>query len=543
MATTTRGWELLGASIRDLGFQEFFFIMGGPISDAAVATMEAGVRGIDVRHETAAVMAAHAASRLRRRPAICMAVSGPGSANMAPGLLNAKVDGAPVVALGGASSLREHGIGAFQECSQFDMLSGAVKYAERVYEARRLPERLARACAIAMSPRPGPVYLELPGDMLYDVVEDPVGAPPLAPTTAGAATEEDLDRAMELLGQARSPIVAAGSGVLWSDASADLRRFVEAAGIPVYTTPQTRGVLPDDHDLVFSAARSLAFRETDLILVLGTRMNYVWSHFSTSRFPNSPAIIQVDTDPTEIASARPVDLGIVADPGEVLRQLARRTSTTGDLSSRFADWRAMLRDKDAARRDSVDVPDTPPGELHPLAICHALRSLMDREDILVVDGQDILAYARQSIPSFTPGHRLNSGTFGTMGVGVPYGIGAKLARPGNRVVVLTGDGALGFSFMELDTAARHGIDLKVIVSLNGGHTADPEKKKPGRDLGYTEYHTLATALGWHGEYVNQEQELTGAIQRAFDYDGPALVNVVTDWRARAGRAKFTSYET
>jgi acetolactate synthase-1/2/3 large subunit len=181
--------------------------------------------------------------------------------------------------------------------------------------------------------------------------------------------------------------------------------------------------------------------------------------------------------------------------------------------------------------------------MHPLRLCKEVRDFIERDAILVVDGQEILNFGRQAIPTYVAGHRLNSGAFGTMGVGLPYGVGAKVAKPGAQVLVLHGDGSFGLNGLEMDTAARHKINVVCVVSLNGGWTADPSGTKPGRDLGYTRYDKMAEALGCHGEYVEEPDQIRPALERAFASGKPALVNVKTDYRARATTSKFSVYMT
>jgi thiamine pyrophosphate-dependent acetolactate synthase large subunit-like protein len=184
--------------------------------------------------------------------------------------------------------------------------------------------------------------------------------------------------------------------------------------------------------------------------------------------------------------------------------------------------------------------------IHPLRLCRELRDFMDREAILCVDGQEILNYGRQVVPTYVPRHRLNSGTFGTMGVGLPLGVGAKVACPDRPVIVLHGDGSFGMNAMEFDTAVRCELPILVVISLNGGWTGDPEKERPGRELGYTRFDKMAEALGGYGEYVEKPDDIRPALERAMaevDSGRPALVNVVTDWRARATTAAFTEYVT
>jgi thiamine pyrophosphate-dependent acetolactate synthase large subunit-like protein len=406
---------------------------------------------------------------------------------------------------------------------------------------------VARAVRTALGGRPGPVYLDLPGDVLYrQVEEDDIAYPDAERTLLRARPAGDpelVQAALRLLGEAERPVVITGSGILWSDAADDLRRWVELAGIPFYTTPQGRGVVPDDHELSFPAARSTAFREADLLLVIGTRLNYVIGHLAPPRFSAQARLIQIDIDPDEIGHNRPADVGIVGDAGMVLRQLLEGGEGRVD-ARRYTAWREHLAGVEASKREEGEVrmsSDARP--IHPLRLCKEVRDFLDRDAVLVVDGQEILNYGRQSIPTFTPGHRLNSGPFGTMGVGLPFGLGAKVARPDKQVLVLHGDGSFGLNAMELDTAVRHKLPVVTVISLNGGWTADPNGDKPGRELGYTAYHKMAEALGCHGEYVEDPAEIRPALERAFNAGVPALVNVLTDYRARATTAAFAQYST
>jgi len=531
---TVNGSQILARALQRLRVETMFYLMGGPMLAAESACIEEGIRSIDVRHEQAAAMMAHAYARLLNRVGVCMAASGPGATNLVTGVANAWADCAPVLAIGGSSPLHQSGQGAFQEMDQVALFQPITKWADRVLDARRIPERVAMAMRVAVSGRPGPVYLDLPGDVLYKEVDE---------AEVVYADPELVAAAIRLLQGADRPIVMSGSGVIWSDASDTLRRWVELAGLPFYTTPQGRGVVSDDHELSFPTARSTAFREADLIMTIGTRLNYVIGHLAPPRFRADARLIQIDVDPEEIGHNRPADVGIVGDARAVLEQLIEAGQARLE-SRRYAPWRERLAGVEAAKRDEVEAQmSTDQRPIHPLRLCKEIRDFLDRDAILVVDGQEILNYGRQSIPTFVPGHRLNSGPFGTMGVGLPFGVGAKAAKPDKQVLVLHGDGSFGLNAMELDTAVRHKLPLVTVISLNGGWTADPAREKPGRDLGYTAYHKMAEALGCHGEYVEDPAEIRPALERAFAAGVPALVNVVTDWRARATTAKFSHYTT
>lgn len=544
------GTELVAAALERQGVNAFFFIMGAPMQGVEKACLNSGMRGIDVRHEQAAAMMAHAYSRVLNKPGVCMACSGPGALNFGTGLANALVDCAPVVALGGSSPVNEYGMGAFQEFDQIAAMKPLTKWAERVYETRRIPELIDIAFRQALSGKPGPVYLDLPGDVLFRSIEESEVKWPSSDRPFRRAKPQGdpalVERAVELLAKAQRPVILSGSGVLWSGAADTLRAWVEQSGIPLYTTPQGRGVVPEDHAMTYLNARSTALKEADLVMVVGTRLNYVFGHGLPPRISASAKMIRIDIDPVEIGANSRVNVGVVGDADAVLKQFsdAARKRINADT---FAAWRKRLHDIELEKRPAqVHALNTDQTPIHPLRLCKEIRDFIDRDAILVVDGQEILNYGRQSIPTYVAGHRLNSGPFGIMGVGLPFGIGAKVAVPDKQVVVLHGDGSFGMNGLELDTAFRHKIPVLVVISLNGGWTADPKREKPGRELGYTRYDEMAKALGCHGEYVEKPADIRPALERAANAvksGKPALVNVVTDFAARAATVKFSASST
>lgn len=303
--------------------------------------------------------------------------------------------------------------------------------------------------------------------------------------------------------------------------------------------------MPEDHRCAFPNARSSALREADLVLVLGTRLNYVFGHGKSPRFAKDAKLIRIDIDPGEIASTPQVALGICADVRVALGQLLTAADTLG--GNRYASWMRRLAEIEATKAPAAEAAlATDQIPIHPLRLCREIRDFLPRDAILCVDGQEILNYGRQTIPTHTPGHRLNSGPFGIMGVGLPFGLGAKAAKPDKMVLVLHGDGSFGLNGMELDTAARHNLPVITVISLNGGWTADPKREKPGRELGYTRFDEMARALGCHGEYVERPEDIRPALDRAAEAVAkgqPALVNVVTDWQARAQTVRFSASST
>ena len=547
---TTTGNDLAAQTLQRLGVEKFFFLMGGPMLALERATIDLGIQGIDVRHEQAAAMMAQAYARITNKPGLCMAASGPGTINLTTGLAHALVDCAPVVAIGGSGPVNEYGKGGFQEFDHVEVMKPVTKWAGRVYETRRIPELIEFAFRMATSGKPGPVFLDIPGDVLYRAIdENEVVWPDFAKSAVRPRPWGDpalVEEAVALLAQARRPVVLSGGGVIWSQASAVLREFVETLGIPLYTTPQGRGVLPEDQPLAYLAARASALREADFILVVGTRLNYVFNQGLPPRIAAAAKMVRIDIDPVEAGTGQRPDISIQGDARAVMGQLLSEAKRHV-AAEQFSAWRQQLAAICAARHDKTEAElANAQVPIHPLRLCKEIRDFIDRDAILVVDGQEILNYGRQSIPTFVAGHRLNSGTFGTMGVGLPLGLGAKAASPDSQVVVLHGDGSFGMNGMELDTAVRHGLPVIVVISLNGGWTADPEGNKPGRDLGYTRFDRLAQALGCHGEYVESPEDIRPALERAkraVAEGRPALVNVVTDSKARAVTVKFAQSST
>ena len=546
---TVIGSELLAQALRSQGVDTMFYVMGGPMLETEATCIKLGIRAVDTRHEQAAALAAHAWGRVTRRPGVAMGCSGPGATNLLTGVANAFTDAAPLVAIGGASPRVYLGMEAFQEIDQLAVFRPVTKWADRIYDARRIPEIVATAFRQATTGRPGPVYLDLPGDILGEKVdEEKVVFPPAWKTLPRPRGDQGaVQEAIALLARAERPVILGGSGVWWSDGARAFQAFVEATGIPFYTTPISRGTVPEDHELAFLNARSTAFTDADVLLAVGTRFNWVIQFGRPPRFNKDLKVIHVDVNPTQLGWNRNVDVPIVGDARAVLEQLTEEARGKID-PKRYAAWVGKLRvldaEKNAEQEKAMSTDNTP---IHPLRLCKEVRDFLKRDAILVVDGQEILNYGRQSIPTFVPGHRLNSGAFGTMGVGTPFGVGAKVAKPDTQVLVLHGDGSFGLNAMEIDTAVRHRIPIVVVISNNGGWTADTPwalpLPKPGRWLGHTRYDRMAMELGAHGEFVEKPNEVRPALERAFAAGKPAVVNVITDDKARAQTVRFSAYTT
>jgi thiamine pyrophosphate-dependent acetolactate synthase large subunit-like protein len=550
------GSDIVAKALKHEGVKDFFYIMGGPMLAVEKAALNLGLRGIDVRHEQAAAFAGFAYARLRNQIGVCMAASGPATTNLVTGVAHAWADCTPILALGGAAPVSTWHRGAFQDTDQLALFKPITKWADRVHNPRRIPELINLAISQAMTGRVGPVYLDLPGDILYAEVDESKLEWPepfdYAKRARPAMNAADVKAIVELMAKAKQPVLVTGSGVQWSEADREMLAFVEAAGVPFYTTPQGRGVIPEDHKYCYLTSRAAAFRDADLILVVGTRMNYVIGNAAPPRWNANAKIVRIDIDPVEIASApRKLDVGCVADAKIAFGQLT--DAIKGKVTpATYETWRERLRarnvQKTAEAEQALANNQSP---IHPLRLCKEVRDFIDRDAILCVDGQETLNYARQAIPQYVARQRINSGAYGTMGVGMPFGLGAKAACPDKQVVVLHGDGSWGMNSMEFDTCVRFGLPVLVVISQNGGWTGDPDrddpaKSKPGRNLGYPRYDKFAECFGGHGEYVEKPEDIRPALERAnkaVKAGKPAIVCVVTDWKARATTTAFTRYST
>ena len=407
------GSDIVAKAMKHEGVKDFFYIMGGPMLAVESACLKLGLRGIDVRHEQAAAMAGFAYARLLNKPGFCMAASGPATTNLVTGVAHAWADCTPIVALGGAAPVSTWHRGAFQDTDQLALFKPITKWADRVHHPKRIPELIHLAIAQAMTGRTGPTYLDLPGDILYQEIDESTVEYPdpfdYAKRARPAANAADVKAIVEALAKAKQPVLVTGSGVQWSEADKEMLAFVEAAGIPFYTTPQGRGVIPEDHKYSYLTSRAAAFKDADLILVVGTRMNYIIGNAAPPRWNAAAKIVRIDIDPVEIASApRKLDIGVVADAKIAFGQLT--DAIKGKVTpANYETWRERLRSRNvqkmAEAEQSLSNNQSP---IHPLRLCKEVRDFMDRDCVLCVDGQETLNYARQAIPQYTarPSHQL-----------------------------------------------------------------------------------------------------------------------------------------
>ncbi len=539
------GSALVTKSIANEGITTLFGLAGGPIVEVMGYGPGFGVRPIGVRHEQAATFSATAYGYVRNEVGVAVLAAGPGVTNGVTGAHVAFDNCMPLLIIGGSGPQHGRYSGTFQETDNVPMFRSITKMAVQVDSAARIPEYMSMAFRKAKTGRPGPVYLDLPSDVLQEMVdEDSVNWP--SGYYAGSppqGNQVEVVRAADLLLNAERPAMIVGKGVRWSEPVEQLTELVDNLGMPFLPSPMGRGFIPDDHPMNFNAARSTLMQGADVVLVVGARLN--WMFDFGRRFAPDAKIIHIDIEPEEIGLNRAVDVGIIGDAGQALSQiLGEMEGRTEGLRDRAEEgpWLTELRQKAASNGESIQPfleADTSP--IRTYRLLNEVSQVFPRDTIYSVDGQITLATGRQVLPSNTPASRLNSGTNGCMGVGVPFAIGAKLARPDVPVVSVNGDCAFGFNSMEMETAVRHSLPVVFIVNNNSGIVGGNLESRMGLPDDYGErvaryvqdvrYDKMMEAFGGHTEFVTDPDDIRPALERAYaaSRDGsPSCVNVITD---------------
>ncbi len=526
------------------GVETMFTLSGAhvfPLYDAAVggkAGLDAGMpvmRLLDVRHEQTAVFAAEGTAKLTRRPGLAVVTAGPGVTNAVSGITTAHFNGSPLVVLGGRSPDGRWGTGALQELDQPPLLTPVTKHAATVHATDDIGEAVSGAFTTASTPHRGPVFLDVPMDVLFSYADV---APAVAVRPAAQMPDpDDIDEVVRLLSESQHPVLVLG-GDVWSGGAEDAAlRFAEASGIPVIANGMGRGVVPVGHPLLVTRARGAAFAGADLVIVVGTPLDFRLGYgvFGGKDGSTAARVVHVVDSPGQLARHADVAASVAADLGlaldglhEGLEHLLRRPGFDG--------WAHGLRDVAAAAsaRDSADLAsDRDP--IHPARIYGELIPRLAEDAVVIGDGGDFVSYAGKYVEPRRPGGWLDPGPYGCLGTGLGYAIAARIARPSSQVVLLLGDGAAGFSLMDVDTLVRHDLPVVMIVGNNGiwGLEKHPmqflyqydvaAELRPG-----TRYDEVVRALGGDGETVTDPRQIGAAIDRAFASGVPYLVNVLTD---------------
>jgi acetolactate synthase-1/2/3 large subunit len=535
MADVTGG-ELVTKVLAREGVRHLFTLCGGHILPIYDACLKDGIAVVDTRHEQAAAHAADAYARLTRGLGVAAVVPGPGVTDAVTGVANAFAARSPLLLIGGASPLALKGMGALQEMEQVALFRPITKGAWAVPETRLIPEYLTRAVRTALDGRPGPVFVEIAVDLLMgsvDATDAPL--PERGPVGRPAPVAAEIERAAALLAAAERPAVVAGSGVYWDGAAAALAVFAERSGAPVFSNGMGRGCLPGAHPMAFQLARGTALREADLVLVLGTPLDFRLGYGRPPAIGEGARLVMVDADASEFGRNRPADVGLAADIRLALEALA--AAAPAGAARRTEAWRRRLREKEDAEQAKQAVlaaSDQTPISHYRLAA--ELAAVMDPGTCLVADGGDVVTCASKIVPLSRPAQWLDPGPLGVLGIGPPFAIAAKLLHPGWRVLLLSGDGAFGLNGMELETAVRFDLPLVCVVGNDGGwgmirtiqESFYGRERVVGTSLPLTRYDRIAEALGGIGETVEDPARLRPALERALASGRVACLNVILD---------------
>jgi acetolactate synthase-1/2/3 large subunit len=435
-----------------------------------------------------------------------------------------------MLVLGGRAPAVRWGQGSLQEIDHLPLVASLTTLAETVSRASEIPSLIDAALAAAMTPPGGPAFVDFPLDHVFsEGLEEDDFVPTPNPTIGPHADGDALDAAIALLRGARRPVIMAGTDLYWAHGEQALRELAEELQIPVFLNGLARGCLPADHELFFSRARSVGLKGADVALVIGAPIDFRLGFGDV--FGEQTAIVAIDRAQPARDYPRPVAAELYGVVSDVLDGLRASVVPATDRS-----WIASLRDaEDAARAAERDELLDERAPLHPMRVYGELNALLDRDAIVIGDGGDFVSYAGRMIDSYEPGCWVDPGPFGCLGSGPGYALAAKLAHPGRQVVLLLGDGAFGFSGMEFDTLARHGVAVVGVMGNNGiwGLEKHPMEFIYGYSVAAelrpeTRYDVVVEALGGHGELVRAPSQLRGALERAFSAGAPALVNVLTD---------------
>ncbi|AKT36513.1 thiamine pyrophosphate-binding protein [Chondromyces crocatus] len=526
------GGRLVSKALARHGVTHLFTLCGGHIQAIYDGCLDDGIRVVDVRHEQTAGHAADGYARATGRPGVCAVTAGPGVTDVVTAVANAQRAGIPLVVIGGAGPRLLADMGSLQDMNHVELMRPITKWSTSVPSTDRIQEYVDSAFRIAQSNVPGPVFLEIPLDLLMNFADD--AAPPTAPTAEGGISPArpggdpaSIRRAAGLLREAERPMFIVGTQLRWSPNRDILARFADAIEAPYYLNGMARGALPYEHPRLMTRSRRFALSQADLCVVLGTPFDF---RLEYGRAINPGAkVVQVDLDGSEAGRNRRVDVAIHGDSGVVLEQLL------GELPEKRAEsWLAAVRaseDKSRAKMlAEIESADSPP---NPLRVCAEVGKRLKRDDIVIGDGGDFVATAAYVLKLEWPQIWMDPGPLGTLGVGPGYAMAAKLARPDANVVIMYGDGSFGLHALEFEAMVRQNIPVIAVIGNDaawmqirrGQVDLYGETRAPATSLAYTRYEKVVEAVGGFGAWVERIEDLGPALDEAFRCGKPACVNV------------------
>ncbi|NOX24370.1 MAG: hypothetical protein GXP36_14935 [Actinobacteria bacterium] len=528
------GGQIIARALRAEGVEAVFMLTGGHILPIIDGCEKEGIKVVDVRHEQSASHAADAYARLTGRLGVAVVTAGPGVTDALTGVANAWFANTPMLLLGGRHLTNEDLRGGLQEMDHPRLFDSITKWSATARDTGRLAEYIATASRQAFSGRGGPVFMDIPWDVQAETMaEDSITWPTdYRPNRPAGMDSDVLAETAALLKNAKNPVVFAGTGMRWSrqdEFPAAFAAFAEALGAPVYTNSLARGSLASTHPLLGNRTRNHALKNADVVLALGVDWDFRTGY--GSKVNADATVIHVDAEPTRVGWNRAASLGIAADPGAVVRQLAQNASLFAPNAKRT--WTEGLFEMEAAKRSEAEeaaASDASP--IHPERFARDVAEFFSDDSIVCADGGDIVSTTAKWLQTSRPGGLLDPGPFGCLGVGAPFAIAAKTVEPDTRVGIVYGDGSFGFNGMEYDTLIRHDMPVVGVVGNDGAWNNIKTVQRvmypdvtTGSDLGVRPYGKMVEALGGYGEFVTDPKEILPALQRAQDSGVASLVNV------------------
>ena len=537
------GFQLLINALKLNGIDTLFGLPGIPITDLTRKAQAQGMRVISFRHEQNAGNAAAAAGYLTQKPGICLTVSAPGFLNGLSALANATVNCFPMILISGSSEREIVDLqqGDYEEMDQLAVAKPLCKAAYRVLHAQDIGVGIARAIRAALSGRPGGVYLDLPAKLFGQTMDAAAGQASLIkvvdPAPRQLPAPEAVERALALLKNAKRPLILLGKGAAYAQADADIRALVETSGVPYLPMSMAKGLLPDNHALSASAARSYVLAEADVVLLVGARLNWLLSHGKGKTWgaPQAKQFIQIDISPTEMDSNQPIAAPLVGDIGSCVAALLRGMgSNWPQPSAQWTNAVAERRDKNQAKMAETLAQNPSPMNFH--SALGAIREVIKANPsaILVNEGANTLDFTRSIVDMYEPRKRLDVGTWGVMGIGMGFAVAAAVVT-NKPVIAIEGDSAFGFSGMEVETICRYHLPVCIVVFNNNGvYRGTDVNTSGGADVAPTvfvkgaRYDKMMEAFGGVGVLASTPAELSAAMHAAIANGLPTLINAVID---------------
>jgi 2-hydroxyacyl-CoA lyase 1 len=540
------GNTLIARSLKDQGVDYMFGVVGFPVFGIARAAQRAGIRYLGFRNEQSASYAAGAVGYLTGRPGACLAVSGPGMIHGIAGLSNAWSNCWPMILLGGAPDAYQDGQGSFQEAPQVEAARPFTKWAKRIDSIARVPYYVEQAVRTSIYGRPGAVYLDLPNDIITGQVdESKVSFKPRCPEPpVTLADPKSVEQALAALKTAQRPVVIVGKGAAYARAEHEVRAFLAATRLPFIASPMGKGVVPDSDPLSVAGARTQALQEADLILLIGARLNWIMHFGLAPRFAEKVRVIQIDISPEEIGTNVPTEVALVGDARAVVGQLNQGLAERPWSYPKDTPWWTKLQQKVEENRRSVQVMlDDDSVPMNYYRVLREIRDQIGPDAIIASEGASTMDIGRTVLPNEHPRHRLDAGTFGTMGVGLGFAIAAAAVHPDKKVVAVEGDSAFGFSGMEVEVACRYRLPITFIILNNNGIGGGPNELDPARVpvnayVPNARYERVIEAFGGKGYFATTPEELSRSLKEALHDPMPNIVNVMLDPRAQRKPQSF-----